>query len=516
MKSIYPKEDLQEELKTSMEGISAAVAKYDPGLHILMDQCEHVKQSKTDHEEDPLYRVMREWMAKIKPNFPDIDVRVKYGSYTVTNYVEDHSSSKAYNGMDGGESRPKRAKQKIRTVKSESPFYKLFKTLKILVTTGRCGGQGHLETKAVMEGVNLVLDPGKLYLILGAPGCGKSTLLKMIAGTLQEDKEHVVGGSVTINGIVRGAKNIVWSNLAGYIDQIDRLHARMTVAETLEFSWRCRSGGTHDKPFVGKDDEAKKAVVEADKELFFVNRIMEGLGLSRIKDTFVRDQQNVRGVSGGEKKRVTIAEVFVLQTPVACCDEISTGLDAATTYDIAKLVKFGGQITQTTKIISLLQPPPEVVALFDEVILLSEGRIIYFGPTTNIIAHFSSLGYSLPERMDVADWLQQLPIPDGSQFQTDKGDGAMKHMTTAEFKEKFDASELGKSIEAKQGAPDSKFGPETEAALSRRYKNSALTSLRLLVGRALLLWWRDKPALKAKIAQDIIMGCRRYPLLAIH
>ena len=149
----------------------------------------------------------------------------------------------------------------------------------------------------------------------------------MIAGTLQQDANHVVGGSVFVNGIEQASKEVVWSNLAAYIDQIDRLHARLTVKETLEFAWKCRSGGTHDKPFFGRDDEAQKAIAEADQELFFVNRVMDGLGLARVKDTFVGDQQSVRGVSGGENKRVTVGEMFVLQTPVACCDEISTGLD---------------------------------------------------------------------------------------------------------------------------------------------------------------------------------------------
>ena len=64
------------------------------------------------------------------------------------------------------------------------------------------------------------------------------------------------------------------------------------------------------------------------------------------------------------------------------------------------------KITHTLKIVSLLQPPPETVANFDELILLSEGKIIYCGPVEDVIAHFNSLGYEIPQRMDVADWLQ--------------------------------------------------------------------------------------------------------------
>lgn len=64
------------------------------------------------------------------------------------------------------------------------------------------------------------------------------------------------------------------------------------------------------------------------------------------------------------------------------------------------------RITNTIKIVSLLQPPPETVANFDELILISEGRVIYCGPVEDVIDHFMILGYEIPERMDVADWLQ--------------------------------------------------------------------------------------------------------------
>jgi ABC-type multidrug transport system ATPase subunit len=75
------------------------------------------------------------------------------------------------------------------------------------------------------------------------------------------------------------------------------------------------------------DADVKEAVEKMDKDDWLVNAVMEGFGLARVKDTFVGDNTSVRGVSGGEKKRVTVAEMFCVETPVMCCDEISTGLD---------------------------------------------------------------------------------------------------------------------------------------------------------------------------------------------
>ena len=89
-----------------------------------------------------------------------------------------------------------------------------------------------------------------------------------------------------------------------------------------------------------------------------------------------------------------------------CNDEISTGLDAATTYDVSKILGETTRIRHTVRIVSLLQPSPETVALFDELILLGEGRILYAGPVDEVTRHFKSLGYEQPDRMDPVDWLQ--------------------------------------------------------------------------------------------------------------
>jgi ABC-type multidrug transport system ATPase subunit len=155
---------------------------------------------------------------------------------------------------------------------------------------------------------------------------GKSTLLKMIANNLYKSKDHVVGGSVSITG-VSPAKDVVWSNLVSFIDQIDRLHPFLTVFETCKFAWLCRAGGTHRKSFFGQGEEIDETIKKMDDELYLINRILDAVGLTRVKDTFVGGEGAVRGVSGGEKKRVTFAEMLCIQSPVYCCDEISTGLD---------------------------------------------------------------------------------------------------------------------------------------------------------------------------------------------
>ncbi|KAL7540199.1 hypothetical protein ACHAXR_009936 [Thalassiosira sp. AJA248-18] len=361
-----------------------------------------------------------------------------------------------------------------------------------------------------MDGINLVLEEGKMYLVLGAPGCGKSTLLKMIANILQKDSKHSVGGSVHVNGIDSRDGDIIWSNLVSYVDQIDRLHGLLTVEETLDFAFNCCYGGSHRGggafiPPRGSDDDVDKAIKELDEEGWLVDIIMRMVGLTSVKDTLVGNNR-VRGVSGGEKKRVTVAEMMASRFHIGCWDEISTGLDAATTFDICKLWGEVGRFRKTTNIIALLQPPPETVALFDEIILLDKGRIIYAGPVDEVTRHFKSLGYKQPERMDPADWLQSLPTKDGARFLT--GPEETAHLTNEEFVQKYVESLHGQEMLRKLRTPVNEELKQLldHALLKKKYSNSTLRSIRIIFEREILLWYRDKFARMARLMQNLIMG----------
>jgi len=198
--------------------------------------------------------------------------------------------------------------------------------------------------------------------------------------------------------------------------------------------------------------------------------------------------------------------------PVICCDEISTGLDSQTTFDITRMMALASRLTESIKIVSLLQPPPETVANFDELILVHEGKVIYFGPVEDVVDYFDSLGYKIPERMDVADWLQALPTKDGVQYLKEVDLDvpynalAKKHFSPEEFREKFHESDFGKALMEQVNAPVGDGASMVCEVAKRQYQNSAFESLKLVGSRELLLWWRDKYAIKSKLAQDLIIG----------
>mmetsp|Transcript_10621 Transcript_10621/g.23582 ORF Transcript_10621/g.23582 Transcript_10621/m.23582 type:complete len:1476 (+) Transcript_10621:75-4502(+) len=499
-----------------------------------------LRDKNKSEKEDFLVKELREKLDTFQGKLPTFDLRVQDGSYKVMvpDKAQDvvyqrelsrssrHNNSKANIDDSASSMANQGAHQEIKTLGNSNPAYLMYAAMM------RCLYGGSVKVpkkeKIIMEKVNLALEPAKMYLVLGAPGSGKSTLLKMIANNLSNQKGETKGGTVSINGVTPlGIKDsrkqktdpVIWSNLVSYIDQIDRLHPWLTVQETCEFAWKCRSGGTHREPWFKEGPEVDAIIEKMDEEKETVQKIMQGLGLTRVKDTFVGDQSTVRGVSGGEKKRVTVAEMLCVNTPVLCCDEISTGLDAATTYDITKLMGQVARVKNVTPIVSLLQPPPETVANFDELILLSEGKIIYCGPVDSVLSHFESLGYILPDRMDVADWLQTLPTKDGAQFMAKNEnidadseevdvDTGRKHLTTDDFVEKFHESKYGQKIMERLNSPmndgdDAKF---VRDMAKNRYANPTLKALKLVVQRELLLWWRDKYQLKAKIGQNVILG----------
>jgi len=93
---------------------------------------------------------------------------------------------------------------------------------------------------------------------------------------------------------------------------------------------------------------------------------------------------------------------------VLLMDEISTGLDSSTTFQICKFLKQMVHIMDVTMIVALLQPAPETYDLFDDIILISEGQIVYHGPRDNVLEFFEQMGFKCPERKGVADFLQEV------------------------------------------------------------------------------------------------------------
>ncbi|KAJ7530183.1 hypothetical protein O6H91_15G083600 [Diphasiastrum complanatum] len=309
------------------------------------------------------------------------------------------------------------------------------------------------EEVHILKSVSGIIKPGRMTLLLGPPGSGKTTLLLALGGQL--DRNLKMKGSISYNG--HPLSEFVPQKTSAYISQHDLHMGELTVRETLEFSAKYQGVGAKYEMLRELAMREKEAGIypEADIDLFLKATSVEGVhsgvvtdyamkifGLDICAETLVGDDMH-RGVSGGQKKRVTTAEMFVGPTKTLLMDEISTGLDSSTTYQIVRCIQQFVHLLEGTVFMSLLQPAPETFDLFDDLVLLSEGQIVYQGPRKHVLKFFQSCGFKCPERKSIADFLQEVTSKkDQEQYWFDK----MKpysYVPVQHFSEKFKQFHVG-------------------------------------------------------------------------
>ncbi|KAL0774340.1 hypothetical protein Bca101_039491 [Brassica carinata] len=331
---------------------------------------------------------------------------------------------------------------------------------------------GKRSKLTILDNVSGIIRPSRLTLLLGPPSSGKTTLLLSLAGRLGNTLQ--TSGKITYNGY--NLKEIVAPRTSAYVSQQDWHVAEMTVRQNLEFAGRCQGVGFKYDMLVELARREKLAGIVADEDLdifmkFLLQTLSEILihptkilGLDTCADTLVGDEM-IKGISGGQKKRLTTGELLVGPARVLFMDEISNGLDSSTTHQIIMYMRHSTHALEGTTVISLLQPSPETYELFDDVILMSEGQIIYQGPRDEVLDFFSSLGFSCPERKNVADFLQEVTSKKDQQQYWSVPFRPYRYVPPGKFAEAFRSFPTGKKLAKKLDVPfDKRFNHS--AALS--------------------------------------------------
>lgn len=216
------------------------------------------------------------------------------------------------------------------------------------------------EVKILCNATGRII-PGRMTLLIGPPGSGKSVLLRAIAGRLHYRQPAQLTGDVYYNGDNIHSGNFLVNKVADYIEQGDTHEAVLTVDETLKFAWQCTTGGRHS--YAKAKDLQSGALLDQENNSFnLVRNVQMALGLVECKDTMV-GSAIVRGISGGQKRRVTIGEAIVCPRPVKMMDSISNGLDSATTFDIIRSLRAVTSIFGITNVVSLLQVSSTLLSL---------------------------------------------------------------------------------------------------------------------------------------------------------
>ncbi|KAG2598994.1 hypothetical protein PVAP13_5KG412600 [Panicum virgatum] len=353
----------------------------------------------------------------------------------------------------------------------------------------------------ILHDVSGIIKPRRLTLLLGPPGSGKTTFLLALAGRL--DKSLKTKGKVTYNG--HEMTEFVPERTAAYISQHDLHIGEMTVRETLAFSARCQGVGSRFDMLteLSRREKAANIKPDADIDAFMKASAMGGqeanvvtdyilkiLGLDICADTMVGDEM-LRGISGGQRKRVTTGEMLVGPSRALFMDEISTGLDSSTTFQIVNSLRQSIHILAGTAVISLLQPAPETYNLFDDIILLSDGQVVYQGPREDVLEFFESMGFRCPERKGVADFLQEVTSKKDQKQYWARRDEPYRFVPVKEFATAFKSFHTGRAIANELAVPFDKSKSHPAALTTTRYGVSGKELLKANIDREFLLMKRN-------------------------
>jgi ABC-type multidrug transport system ATPase subunit len=244
--------------------------------------------------------------------------------------------------------------------------------------------------RTILRGVSAHIEGGQFLVILGGSGSGKSTLLNIMAG--RADPSLHTQGEILIGGrpLAQCGATI------GYVMQADYLIPTLTVRETLNYAAALRL------PSTMSDVERTQRVEE----------VIADLGLSECANTRVGDDDE-RGISGGERRRTSIAIQLLSEPAVLLCDEPTSGLDSTSAYHLMRTLRRLATEKHRTVVASIHQPRSDVYSLFDDIMLLSRGELIYVGRAgDHILQYFQSLGHNCPAFFNPSDWVLDLSSVD--------------------------------------------------------------------------------------------------------
>lgn len=236
--------------------------------------------------------------------------------------------------------------------------------------------------KYILHGITGLVRPGEVLALMGPSGGGKTTLLNLLSGRSKFDS-----GTITYNDQPY-FKSLKWR--IGFVPQDDVAFPHLTVKETLTYAALLRLPGN--LSIQNKKERAMDVISE--------------LGLERCQNTVIGGTF-LRGISGGERKRVCIANEIILNPSLLFLDEPTSGLDSTTALRIVQLLHNIAQSGRTV-VTTIHQPSSRLFSKFDKLILLSRGSCLYFGKASDAMLYFSSMGCSPLVSMNPAEFLIDL------------------------------------------------------------------------------------------------------------
>ena len=311
-------------------------------------------------------------------------------------------------------------------------FFNVFETALHIFGDGKKGKQFD-----ILKNFRGVAKPGEMVLILGRPGSGCTTFLKVIAnqrfGYTSIDGEVLYGpyDSKTFAKYYRGE--------AVYNGEEDIHNATLTVGQTLGFALDVKTPGK--RPGGMSKGEFKQKVVDLLLKMFNIEHTINTV----IGNPFMR------GVSGGERKRVSIAEMMVTSACMCAWDNTTRGLDASTALDFTKSLRIMTNIYKTTTFVSLYQASENIYKQFDKVMVIDAGRQVFLGPAKEARAYFEGLGFKEKPRQATPDYLTGCTDPFEREYASGRSEASAPHdpdSLAKAFQDSLFAGQLGEEMSA--------------------------------------------------------------------
>lgn len=371
---------------------------------------------------------------------------------------------------------------------------------------------GSAPLRTILENSHGCVKPGEMLLVLGRPGSGCTTLLKMLANdrsAYASVEGDVMFGSLNHKEADKYRGQIVMNT------EEELFFPTLTVGQTIDFATRMKI--PHRIP-----STMSNAVEYQRKNRDF---LLESMGITHTHDTKVGNEY-VRGVSGGERKRVSIIECMATRGSVFCWDNSTRGLDASTALEYTKVVRAMTDIFGIASIVTLYQAGNGIYNLFDKVLILDEGKEIYYGPMKQARPFMEDLGFVCDDSANVADFLTGITVPTERKIRDGFEDQFPR--TADEVRSRYQASPILAEMEAEYNYPttdiakgyteDFKEGVKDEKDPSLPKKSpltvSFTTQVKACVTRQYQILWGDKPTFIIKqgstLAQALIAGSLFY------
>ncbi|KAF5350668.1 hypothetical protein D9756_008520 [Leucocoprinus leucothites] len=257
----------------------------------------------------------------------------------------------------------------------------------------------HPPLRNILTDFEGVVRPGEMLLVLGRPGSGCSTLLKTLANRRSE--YHAIKGDVYYDSLTPSQITQRYRGDVQYCPEDDILFPTLTVDNTVHFAATTRA------PQPRIEDQTRKEYTRLITDVYTTI-----FGLTHVKGTLVGDAA-IRGVSGGEKKRVSISETLATRSLINSWDNSTKGLDASTALEFARALRIATDLVHVSTIVSIYQAGESLYDIFDKVCVIYEGRMAYFGPASQARQYFIDMGYQPANRQTTPDFLVSVTDPEG-------------------------------------------------------------------------------------------------------